>query len=331
MFNKYNSIENSYRKEFLERMERRGLHAETFVVQEKVHGSNLSYFTTDGVNFHAAKRNEVLQPDEKFYNYEIVLEDLKPKFTNIWNDLKNKNSNLKQLTFFGEIMGGDFPSEKAEKDKNAIKVQKGIFYSPKNHFYAFDILINEDIYLDVDIANTYFEAEKLFYAKTLFKGNLEACLNYPNAFNSVIPMQLGLPDIENNTCEGVVIRPIKTEFFENGSRVILKNKNDNWKENKRFSKTFKEAEPLPEKITKLQEAAETFITENRLNNVISKIGVVTEKDFGKILGLFSKDILEDFQKDFGEIMSELDKKEAKLISKAVSGKAAILVRDYFRQ
>ena len=48
MFNKYNSIENSYRKEFLERLERNGLLDETYVVQEKVHGANLSYFTIVG-------------------------------------------------------------------------------------------------------------------------------------------------------------------------------------------------------------------------------------------------------------------------------------------
>ena len=68
MFKKYNSIENSYRKEFLERLERNGLLDETYVVQEKVHGSNLSYFTTDGVNFRAAKRNGEIEKGEKFYN-----------------------------------------------------------------------------------------------------------------------------------------------------------------------------------------------------------------------------------------------------------------------
>lgn len=333
MFKKYNSIENSYRSAFIEKLERRGMVNEMFVVQEKVHGANLSYWTTDGVNFQAAKRNGVLEAGEKFYNYEVVLESLKSKFANIWNQLKSKNSDLNQLTFFGEIMGGNFPKDKTPDGigKQAIKVQKGIFYSPENHFYAFDILINQDTYLNVDIANTYFEAENIFHAKTLFQGNLEECLKYPNIFNSVIPAQLGFPTLENNICEGVIIRPIKAEFLNGGNRVILKNKNDAWAENKRFDKSFKQAEPLPEKIVKLQEAAETFITENRLNNVISKIGAITEKDFGKVLGLFNKDILEDFQKDFGEFMEELDKKERKLITKSVSKKSAILIRNYFRR
>jgi hypothetical protein len=41
----------------------------------------------------------------------------------------------------------------------------------------------------------------------------------------------------------------------------------------------------------------TYNTEQRVSNVISKIGQVTNKDFGKILGLTVQDILEDFTKE----------------------------------
>lgn len=330
MFNKYNSIENSYRKEFLERLEREGLLNETYVVQEKVHGSNLSYFTTDGVNFRGAKRNGIIENGEQFYNFDVVLEALQPKFEMIWNLLQNKYDNIEQLTIFGEIFGGSF-SEVLPKNKTAKKVQKGIYYSPNNHFYAFDVLINTNEYVDVDTANELFEQVEVFYAKTLFRGNLDECLHYPNVFNSLIPKWLGLPELENNICEGTVIRPVKPHFLVNGSRVILKNKNEKWSENKRFYKSFKEKEPLPEKIVKLQEAAETYVTENRLNNVLSKLGEVTQKDFGKILGLFNKDILQDFAKDYGKILKELDKKEQKLINKSASTNAAKLIREYFKR
>jgi Rnl2 family RNA ligase len=331
MFKKYNSIENSYRKEFLERLERNGLAEENFVVQEKVHGANLSYFTADGINFQTAKRNGVIQAGEKFYNFEILLNELQVSFQNIWNTLKEKYPNLDQMSIFGEVMGGDFPTEKLPKSKDAVKVQKGIFYTPNNHFYAFDILINNAVYLDVNEVNELFEQENMFYAKTLFEGNLEACLNYPNAFNSTIPKQLGLPEIENNICEGVVIRPKQSAFLASGNRAILKNKNDKWSENKRFTKTFKEKEPLPEKIIKLQEAAATYITENRLNNVLSKMGEVTKKDFGKILSALNKDVLEDFKKDFSEILFTLEKTDFRLITKFISSKSAILVRNSFRK
>ena len=40
MFRKYNSIENTYREEFLERIKSHGFWNDEFVVQEKVHGAN---------------------------------------------------------------------------------------------------------------------------------------------------------------------------------------------------------------------------------------------------------------------------------------------------
>ena len=104
-------------------------------------------------------------------------------------------------------------------------IQKGVFYTPNHDFYAFDILIHnelEDKYLAVDEVNSLFEKVGFFYAKTLFKGTLNECLNYPNDFQSKISGWLGLPQIEDNICEGVVIRPTVPMFFRNGKRVIIK-------------------------------------------------------------------------------------------------------------
>lgn len=47
-----------------------------------------------------------------------------------------------------------------------------------------------------------------------------------------------------------------------------------------------------------------YSTEQRVSNVLSKIGQVSHKDFGKILGLTVQDIFEEFTKD-----TERDPKE----------------------
>lgn len=326
MFKKYTSIENTYREEFLDRIKGHFLWKDEFVVQEKAHGSNLSYWTTNGEDFHAAKRTGPLTEDEKFYNFQQILREIKPKLQNIWNDLKQEAPNLEQLTFYGEVIGGTYPHPEVVKDKTAIRVQKGVFYSPENHFYAFDLLINADRYLDVDVANKYFEKYQLLHAKTIFRGSIEDCLNYPNEFQSRIPKELKLPEIMPNIVEGVVIKPSKTSYFNNGTRVILKNKNQKWSEKEKFGKRIKVEEPLPEKVIKLHEAILTYVTENRLNNVLSKIGEVTQKDFGKVLGMFSKDVVEDFLKDYHKIMDDLEKKEAKSVTKSFFKKASELVR-----
>jgi len=40
-----------------------------------------------------------------------------------------------------------------------------------------------------------------------------------------------------------------------------------------------------------------YNTPQRVSNVISKIGAVTNKDFGKILGLTTQDLLEEYTKE----------------------------------
>jgi len=325
LFKKYSSIENSYRGEYLARIDGHGFERHEYIVQEKAHGSNLSYWTSNGIDFYAAKRSARLEADEKFYNSDVVLETLKSSFSNIWNKL-SASYTLTDLAIFGEIIGGNYPHKDVGKDNKSSKVQKGIFYCPDNRFYAFDIMINGETYLDVDEAVALFEQEGLFHAKTLFRGSLKDCLAYPNEFDSLIPKELGLPAITPNICEGVIIRPIVNLHFNNGTRVILKNKNERWSENMKFNKVIKKTEPLPEKIVKLQEGIQTYVTENRLNNVLSKIGAVTMNDFGKVLGMFNKDVVEDFSKDFGEHINTLEKKEVKLVTKSINKTAVALVK-----
>ena len=68
MFKKYNSIENAYRKEFIERVALTTINSNDFVVQEKVHGANFSLIT-DGRDLKSAKRTSILEDTEKFYNH----------------------------------------------------------------------------------------------------------------------------------------------------------------------------------------------------------------------------------------------------------------------
>jgi len=327
MFKKYTSIENTYRDEFLDRIKSHGFWNDEFIVQEKVHGANVSYWTMNGEDFYSAKRTGQILNDEKFYNYDLILMDIKPKLKNIWSDIKNEIEGLKQLTIFGELIGGDYPHKEVDVDQKAKLVQKGIYYSPKNHFYAFDILINSEYYLDVDQANKHFVNQNLLHAKAVFRGKIDDCLDYPNDFNSTIPKELDLPELTPNIVEGVIIKPSKSRHFNNGVRVILKNKNEKWSENKKFHKSIKVEDELSDKVIKLQEAVLTYVTENRLNNVLSKIGEITQKDYGKVIGMFSKDVVVDFLKDYHEITDELEKNEIKLITKSFVKTASELVKE----
>lgn len=145
-----------------------------------------------------------------------------------------------------------------------------------------------------------------------------------------IPVRLGYPHLKDNICEGNVLIPAIPFYFGNGSRVILKNKNEKWSEKAAKKKVSKDLIKMSDEQKLLVAELSSYITENRLRNVISKLGEVTQKDFGKLQGLFTQDILEDYQKDADISVPNLDRNEWKMINKEVGKIAAGLIRKNFR-
>lgn len=347
-FRKYNSLENTYLKEELDRIITSGNHLGEFVVQEKVHGANFSIWY-DGKTFKMAKRSGFLEENEAFYGAQKVLEKYQNQVENLYKMLNNEDkkenqndtnsandTNPAKLAIFGELFGGSYPHKGVERVKNVQKIQSGVFYNPDIDFYVYDICVNGS-FLSVDRCNELFAKNSFFYAKTLFRGAFEEALKYPNEFLTTIPFWLDLPEMDDpiapNICEGVVIKPISTKYLPNGSRIILKNKNEKWSEKKQnTSQNASKTEiQLSENGKVLFDELLSLITENRLKNVISKIGKIENKDFGKMMGLLSLDAYEDFCKSFLIPFEELEKEEQKKIKKQMNNEASKLVKTCFRQ
>ncbi len=326
---KYNSIENNYRQEFIDQIRKEGHGDRTYVVQEKAHGANLSMIT-DGKTVRAARRTGLLEPDEVFYNYLSVVRRLESTVLELFKELAAQHS-FETLTIFGELIGGGYPHPKTKKVEGQKLVQRGIYYAPRNKFYAFDILLDSNNFLDVETANRLFRKHDFLHAQTLFKGSLDDCLAYTSSPKTTIPEQLGLPPLNGNIAEGVVIRPQQPVFLNNGSRILVKNKNEHWSENNAQidrklldSILREEASPAAEAMafTSLR-----YISRNRLNNVISKLGPdITLIPYGKLLGMFNQDILTDLKKDYPIAFSEMEKQDVKHVSKMVNERAGKLVQ-----
>jgi len=331
-FKKYSSIENTFDKEFMDKIKAEGLDSLQYVVQEKVHGSNCC-FVTDGQEVQFAKRTGLVEAGEMFYNYEELLEKYRNKIIHLFQRIKEKYTDTKSILVYGEMFGGKYPHPDVKNDSKVMNIQKGVFYSPVHEFYGFDIYIygaERGRYFSVDETNAFFEAEKFYYAKTLFQGTLDECLEYPNTFQSHIAEWLGLPPVENNICEGIVIRPVNPTYLENGNRVLLKSKNSKFAEKKAVKKRQPNlfVEPTySEALNKQLVVTEEYVTENRLNNVISHIGQISiPKELGKLIGLFSKDILEDYLKEHGSNYALLEKSEQKILNRHVNQQASNLIK-----
>jgi Rnl2 family RNA ligase len=333
-FKKYNSIENSFQESFIQAIIEQGLGDAEYVVQEKVHGANMSIMT-DGVRMLAAKRTELIADGEDFYNWRSVVEGHRERVLQLHKEVSARYGTA-TTAIFGELFGGGYPHPDVPMDASAKLVQRGVYYCPHNDFYAFDILLDNGTFLDAETANALFERHGLRYAKTLFKGSLSECLAHPNAFKTTLPQEYGLPELEGNLCEGVVIRPVVPSFLRSGSRVLIKNKNEQWAENNRhidkdiLSRLLHEGEELSEDASQLCEEMFRLITRNRLDNVISKIGEVNpRKDLGRLLGMFNKDVLSDFLKAHEGRYNALEKHESKEVTKFLNKHAGRLIDEYF--
>lgn len=311
-FTKYSSIENSYRKKYINDIVEAGLSDGLWIVTTKIHGANFSFVFTyekgKDVTVQCAKRTGFVGGDN-FFGYQKLLTKFKDQIDNTIQRVKDvaelEKYDYLQVTIYGEIFGGVYPHKDVPR-LNAAAVQKEVFYSNDTEFLAFDERVEYRKEGDEEICGEWIHPKQ--YIKTLaglgwpIVPVLEICsfekaLEYPNLFEDPIHKLYGLPTIENNPCEGVVIKPFDSvKYLHNSGRVIIKNKNEKFSEKKAVHIPKFKPEESEQDIADKASVAE-FINEARLRNVLSKIGTVEKGDFRKIQSAFVEDAREDYFKD----------------------------------
>ena len=74
---------------------------------------------------------------------------------------------------------------------------------------------------------------------------------------------------------------------------------------------------------------ETYITKNRLIDLISKIGPMNYiKQYGEFIKEYQMDWREDFKKEYGDELSKFDKKDLKIIYKYSSKEIPNIIKEY---
>lgn len=301
MFKKYSSLENHYNSKFIEKLYSLGLTGGEWVAREKIHGTNFSLIIErDKVT--CAKRTGPILPAEDFYGYEIVLKKYDKPIKGV-QEVMDSISTSVPVTYqvFGEFAGGG--------------IQKGVDYGEKD-FYVFDIIINTESgdtyymsdYEMQDFCNTF----GFKMAPMLGRGTFDALIMIPNDLDSVlaaynVTASEDLVEANNcvfdanvigdNTAEGYVLKPCFPKWLPNGARVAIKCKNSKFSEKKKSDKPIKAKVELSEADNKLVGILACYVTLNRVNNVISKIGEIGPKDFGKVMGLTVQDILEETSRE----------------------------------
>lgn len=302
-FKKFPSLENTYQAKPITLAEDLGLHNQQYLVTEKVHGANFSfhvYRSESGVEIKCAKRSGFIEQDEKFFNYRSVLEKYKEVLINIHENVLDND-----FILYGELFGGN--------------IQSGMCYTLDQDFIAFDICVKQEgVYSPVNKLNLFDDSFKQYGIQTApiigIFDSLSEALKVQEVFESKLLREGFDGKEEHKEAEGVVIEPVIPCWFPNGSRVYFKKKTKRFLE-KGGNKIKKAPEELPKDLEGILTQAFEYITEPRFNAVVSKIGEVTIKDIGKVMGLMTKDILEDMERD--ELETPDNKKFMKLLQTEV--------------
>jgi Rnl2 family RNA ligase len=301
-FVKFNSLENTYNQKEITRAHNEFPNA-LYWVSEKLDGANFSVWY-DGTEVKTASRNQWV--DETFYGATEAILDAKDKIVKMWGHI---NDDISELCIYGELFGDG--------------IQKRVVYG-KKRFVVFDIHIDGvpiNLYELTGLCGTVgFNLPPIIGTSYSLQEALE--VNYvfrsyetPEGFEG------------ENEAEGVTIAPMHPLYFKNGSRVWLKQKTANFSERKNA---------VPKKIIELSDNAGEIVnsllqynTESRVCSVISKIGAITNKDFGRILGETIKDMIEDFERDTGECPKRLLGDEWKQALKGVNKDVSETVRSEY--
>jgi Rnl2 family RNA ligase len=340
-FQKYQSIENSYRDKHVQQCKKTialGKCDDDFVVEEKAHGNNFSFYF-DGSQLKTASRNEVLEDDDNTFCSSHLT---KAKYADTIEQLYSILGKP-EIRVVGELIGGSYPNS-VKPSQKLPKIQKGVDYCPGHEFYAFDLYTMDDesrewvLAADKLETNKLFERVRLFYARPLFRGTLQECLEFENTFKSYIPGWLGLPNHPGeNLAEGKVIKPVSYTCSDR-DRPIVKDKTESFAEvaygiNNRQAKNNKKKDSLlSENARDVVSLLCAHMTDNRLANVISKQqdqDTNNTSSFGLLCSLICQDALEDFNKDYSEELGTLDAKEQKFVKKTLGQTASQLVAAHF--
>ncbi|MCP2029118.1 Rnl2 family RNA ligase [Flavobacterium sp. HSC-32F16] len=315
MLSEYEKMPDTLKKLGLESNDFSKLEKYKWVVTEKVHGANFS-FVYEKNNLKFAKRKEYLSWKDDFFGYQLVVNKLEDKILRLFEKLSTQTKASK-LIVYGELFGGKYPHVDVSIEEKVNAIQTGVYYSPTIEFYAFDIAVEVEgktkYYLDYKTSLDLFEEFEIFHAKPLFIGKLNEAVNFNKRINSSIPKALNLPEIKDNLIEGIVIKPYNMDLDIKIARPIIKLKNEEFDEEKKFHQAEKwsfvsNLSSKTESLSFMMDELRNYITDNRLKSAISKIGSLNLNDQLRIEEIkteFYQDVIVSFNENNDNILEEL--------------------------
>ena len=228
-----------------------------------------------------------------------------PEFVSLFNvdmleSLFRQRMGEKKVIIYGEAYGGKMQGMSDT-------------YGKKLKFIAFDVKI-DDMWLDVPKAESFaldMGIEFVHYAEV--STDIEA-LNAQRDADSIQAVRNGCG--EGKMREGIVLRPLIELTKNNGERIIVKHKRDEFRE------TASKREIAPDKLEKLADAraiADEWVTDMRLTHVLNNEAPVVEriKDY---IDAMTEDVLREADGEIEvspEVRKEIGRATAVMVKRRI--------------
>lgn len=335
-FTGYEKMPESLRQLVEDEQTARLLHKAQWVATEKVHGANFCISASaEGLRF--GKRKSWLAPEDDFFAWQSIAPLLAEPALRIWKMIRNTEE-VERVNIYGELFGGGYPHPAIAPVPGLQPVQTGIWYAPGIHFYAFDIATEageERSYMDYRDAITCFEKAGMLFARPLAQGSLSDVMAFNIRQDSFVPGWLGLPPLTGkNIMEGIVIKPLQEVEIpgrKGSARAILKIKNAEFNEEETFHQAQKwswKPEMMAENVAMMLEEMKALLTQNRLNNAISKAGAPDPADAARMLeirNLLWEDVWSIFEERHADLLALLSAGERESLEKETAQLITLLM------
>jgi Rnl2 family RNA ligase len=262
-----------------------------WVAQEKIHGANMVVGLRRGLGkteVFFGRRRGWLSGKESFFGWAILRAPLSFALTRLREEL-----GLESLICYGELYGGHYPHAEVAILPGMKPVQTGVWYSPELRWCLFDALdpMTED-YLDQRELDERCARLGIDRPPTLGRGSFSQLSQLSPEGESLVPQILGLPRIEKNEREGIVLKP--SGRVAASHRAIIKKKTAAFDEQR-----FHEAESWTApylSLAALDPWLARLVNPARIASARSKIGEEPEL----IVNESVLDVLVDLEEIFGE-------------------------------
>lgn len=304
MFQKYSSIENHYQNKFINMFLDRypEIKNDTFVIEHKYDGANVSICIDENNNVRWAKRSQLIADDDNF----MGLQDIKNRYDDFITDLiKWKQHNqIKTLQVIGELFGKG--------------IQKRCNYGPDKYIRFFDMIIN-GLYVTPSEFRNYIH-------QTLNSRLIVETFDVVEGLENALEFDPYILNENDSLIEGIVVKPFFNNYFSPvGERFIIKKKNEQFSEKSKPKK--KTEKPIDPEVERLKEKFLPFVNKNRVLSVFSKHGEIEDSSqIGNYIKLVIKDAQEDFFKENSE--DGIDRNKMNMVYKEANKEIVNILKEY---